>query len=201
MVYNAVRYEKIEWERVRDEMTRDIARLRGEKVDILDEVQQLRVERNEKRREWELEREEHEKRRRGHVPFWGQAQLINEQCPANRFRQYEARMYNLLVEDDWYAACMKEPIQIAGRNLTSPQSCINRVRSPCTVRRTVCDFSQGLDNGVRGYWSIEVDTRECPTTIWDRVSQCFTMSNLYFLIAQLRKIIFFIAQLRKIIFK
>jgi hypothetical protein len=134
MVSNAVRYEMIEWERVHDEMTRDIARLRGEKVDILDEVQQLRVERNEKRREWELEREENEKRRRGHVPFWGQARLLNEQCPANRFRQYEARMYNLLVEDDWYAACMKEPIQIAGRNLTSPQSCINRVRSPCTVR-------------------------------------------------------------------
>ena len=29
--------------------------------------------------------------------------------------------------------------------------------------------NQGLDQGVRGYWTFEVNTRECPRTIWDRV--------------------------------
>lgn len=134
IVSSAVRHEMIEWERVHDEMIRDIGRLRVEKMDILDEVQQLRFERDEKRREWELEREEHEERRRGHAPFWGEARLLNEQCPRDRHRRYEARMYNLLVEDDWYAACMRETIHIAGRTLSSPQSCINRVRPPCTLR-------------------------------------------------------------------
>jgi hypothetical protein len=101
--------------------------IRDKKRDILDEIQQLRADRDEQRRELELERERHEKRRRGHVPFWGQARLLTAQCPIDRFRRYEARMYNLLVEDDWYEACMKEPIEIAGRTLTSHE-CINRVR-------------------------------------------------------------------------
>jgi len=127
MVSSAVQNEVVEWERVHERMLRDIGRLREEKRDILDEVQQLRADRDEKRREWELEREEHEKRRRGHMPFWGEARLLTAQCPTDRFRRYEARMYNLLVEDDWYEACMKEPIEIAGRTLTS-QKCINRVR-------------------------------------------------------------------------
>jgi hypothetical protein len=129
MVSNAVRNEMIEWERVHDDMVRDIGRLREEKSEIFDEVQQLRADRDEQRREWELEREEIEKRRRGHVPFWGEARLLTAQCPGDRFRHYEARMYNLLVEDDWYGACTKKPIEIAGRRLTSPNSCINKVRS------------------------------------------------------------------------
>ena len=186
IVSSAVRHEMIEWERVHDEMVRDIGKLRVEKMEILDEVLQLRAERDEKRREWELEREEHDERRRGHAPFWGEARLLNEQCPSDRHRRYEARMYNLLVEDDWFEACKGESIQIAGRTLSSPQSCINRVRRPCTLRCTFCDLSQGLDNGVRGFWTIEVNTRECPRTIWDRVSQlnvCSTTSDLSFRIA------------------
>jgi len=156
-VSNAVRNEMTEWERVRDEMLRDIGRLRKEKIEILDEVQKLRADRDEQRHEWELEREEHEERRRGHVPFWGEARLLTAQCPSDRFRRYEARMYNLLVEDDWFEACMKKPIEISGRNLPSPHSCINR----------------GLDRGVHGYWSFEVNTRECPRTIWDRLRNIF----------------------------
>ena len=132
MVTSVVRNEMIEWERVHEQMLHDIGRLRKEKGEILDEVQHLRADRDEQRREWELEREEHEKRRRGHMPFWGEAQLLTAQCPSDRFRRYEARMYNLLVEDDWYEACMKESIEIAGRMLTSPISCINRVR-PLTL--------------------------------------------------------------------
>ena len=169
-VSNAIRFEMIEWERVRDEMLRDIGRLRKERVEILDEVQKLRADRDEQRHQWELEREEQEERRRGHVPFWGEARLLTAQCPSDRFRRYEARMYNLLVEDDWFEACMRNPIEIAGRNLPSPHSCINRV-SPLILRRTLSNFSQGLDRGVHGYWSFEVNTRECPRTIWDRVSQ------------------------------
>jgi hypothetical protein len=133
MVSKAVRNEMIEWERVHDQMLRDIGRLREEKIEILDEVQKLRADRDEQRREWELEREEQEKRRRGHMPFWGGARLLTAQCPSDRFRRYEARMYNLLVEDDWYEACLKEPIEIAGRKL-SPNSCINQVRPPYTLR-------------------------------------------------------------------
>jgi hypothetical protein len=134
MVSNAVRNERIEWERVHDEMLRDIGKLGEEKREILDEVQQLRADRDEQHREWEFEREEHERRRRGHMPFWGEARLLTAQCPSDRFRHYEAPMHNLLVEDNWYEACMKEPIEIAGRRLTSPNSCINRVRSPYTLR-------------------------------------------------------------------
>jgi hypothetical protein len=154
MMSNAVRNEIVEWERVHDDMLRDIGRLREEKREILDEVQQLRADRDEQRRDWELEREETEKRRHGHMPFWGEAQLLTAQCPSDRFRHYEARMYNLLVEDDWYEACMKETIEIAGRRLTSPNSCINRVRYlilssklfPTSVRAliTVCTVTGQL---------------------------------------------------------
>jgi hypothetical protein len=132
MVSSAVRNEMVEWERMRDEMLREIGMLRRERIEILDEVQKLRADRDEQRREWELEREEHEKRRRGHIPFWGEARLLTAQCPSDRFRRYEARMYNLLVEDDWYEECLKRPIKIAGRDLTSPASCINQV-SPLTL--------------------------------------------------------------------
>jgi hypothetical protein len=156
MVSSAVRNEMVEWERVHERMLRDIGRLREEEREILDDLQQLRADRDEKHREWDLEREEHEKRRQGHMPFWGEARLLTAQCPTDRFRRYEARMYNLLVEDDWYEACMKEPIEIAGRTLTS-HKCINR----------------GLDLGVHGYWSIEVNRRECPRTIWDRLRNIF----------------------------
>jgi hypothetical protein len=128
MVSVAVRHEIAEWERVHDDMLRDIAHLREEKREISDDIEILRIQRDEQRREWELEREENEKRRRGHMPFWGQPQLLTAQCPSDRFRRYETRMYNLLVEDDWYGACMKVPITIAGRELTSPRSCINHVR-------------------------------------------------------------------------
>ncbi|KAI0307092.1 hypothetical protein B0F90DRAFT_518647 [Multifurca ochricompacta] len=131
-ISTAVKFEMAEWQRVHDQMTRDIAQLFDEKRAILDEVQQLRSQRDEQRREWEREREENEQRRRGHVPFWGEARLMTAQCPKDRFRQYEARMYNLLVEDDWYRACLHEPIQIAGRTLTSPRTCVNYVRAPAT---------------------------------------------------------------------
>ena len=132
MVSHAVRDEMIEWERVHEQMLRDIGRLREEKIEILDEVQKLRADRDEQRREWELEREEQDMRRRGHMPFWGEARLLTAQCPSDRFRRYEARMYNLLVEDDWYEACTNKSIEIAGRRFISPNSCINRV-SPLTL--------------------------------------------------------------------
>jgi hypothetical protein len=157
MVSSAVRHELAEWERVHDEMLRDIGRLREEKREISDDIEILRIQRDVQRREWELEREDNEKRRRGHMPFWGEARLLTAQCPRDRFRRYEARMYNLLAEDDWFAACMKEPIKIAGQTLGAPRSCINH----------------GLDHGVHGYWSIEVNTRECPRTIWDRLRNIF----------------------------
>jgi len=157
MVSSAVRHDITEWQRVRDTIQIDIRRLTRQRTLVSDDLQQLRIERDEKRREWELEREENDKRRRGHVPFWGQPRLLNGQCPPDRHRRYETRMYNLLVEDDWYAACMREPIKIAGRDLASPNSCINF----------------GLDDGVRGFWSIEVNTRECPRTIWDRLRNIF----------------------------
>jgi hypothetical protein len=115
--------QRREWEaeRYRDRKERELERIR--------ERRKWEQERNEQRRKWEREREEIEKRRRDHMPFWGEARLMTAQCPSDRFRRYEARMYNLLVEDDWYTACMNEPIKIAGRTFTSPHSCINRVRS------------------------------------------------------------------------
>jgi len=171
MVSSAIRHDIIEWQHMRDEIQVDIRWLTHERALVSDDLQQLQIERDGKRLEWELEREENEKRRRGHVPFWGQARLLNGQCPPDRHRRYEARMYNLLVEDDWYAACMKEPIKIAGRNLVSPNSCINLVRPFALSDELFANFDQGLDDGVRGFWSIEVNTRECPRTIWDRVSQ------------------------------
>ena len=171
MVSAGVRHEIAEWERVREEELRDIARLREEKRDLSDDLEILRIQRDEQRREWELEKEENEKRRHGHLPFWGEARLRTAHCPSDRFRRYEARMYNLLVEDDWYAACMKESIKIAGRTLTSPRSCINHVRPLTHLNELFINFIQGLDKGVHGYWSFEVNTRECPRTIWDRVSQ------------------------------
>ena len=42
---------------------------------------------------------------------------------------------------------------------------------PHLLNDSFYSFNQGLDNGVRGYWSFEVNTRECPRTIWDRVCQ------------------------------
>jgi hypothetical protein len=124
----AVKAEMAEWQRLHDEMKRDISHLQEEKRVVLDELQQLQLERDEQRREWEREREANEKRRRGHVPFWGEARLLTAQCPRDRIRQYDARMYNLLVEDDWYAACMKTSKDIAGHSFTSPHSCLNYVR-------------------------------------------------------------------------
>jgi hypothetical protein len=153
----AIELEMEEWQRVHKEMVVDVGKLREEKRAITYEVQELRVERDAMRRKWENEREANEQRRRGHLPFWGEPQLMNAQCPQDRFRRYEARMYNLLVEDDWYARCMNEPTQIAGRTFTSPDSCLN----------------YGLDHGVRAYWTFEVNTRECPRTIWDRLRNIF----------------------------
>jgi len=153
----AIELETEQWQRVHKEMVLDIGKLREEKRAITHEVQDLRVERDAMRRKWENEREANEQRRRGHLPFWGEPQLMTAQCPKDRFRRYEAPMYNLLVEDDWYARCMNEPIQIAGRRFTSPDSCIN----------------YGLDHGVRAYWTFEVNTRECPRTIWDRLRNIF----------------------------
>lgn len=127
MASAAVKYEMAEWGRIHGEMVRDIARLRVEKNGISDDLEQLRVERDEQRREWELEREENEKRRRGHVPFWGPPRLLTGQCPKDRIRRYEARMYNLLVEDDWHAACMREHVQIPGRGNVLARTCVNQV--------------------------------------------------------------------------
>jgi hypothetical protein len=192
MVSSAVRHELAEWERVHDEMLRDIGRLREEKREISDDIEILRIQRDVQRREWELEREDNEKRRRGHMPFWGEARLLTAQCPRDRFRRYEARMYNLLAEDDWFAACMKEPIKIAGQTLGAPRSCINHVRHLTNSDEHFVTFFQGLDHGVHGYWSIEVNTRECPRTIWDRVSQ------LSFTFVYYDKLIVSVAQLRNI---
>ncbi|KAH9045328.1 hypothetical protein EDB85DRAFT_1906067 [Lactarius pseudohatsudake] len=153
----AIELETEEWQRLHKQMVLDIGELRAEKRNITDEVQLLRYERDAMRRRWENEREANEQRRRGHLPFWGEPRLTTAQCPKDRFRRYEARMYNLLVEDDWYVRCMNEPVQIAGRRFTSPGSCIN----------------YGLDDGVRGYWTFEVNRRECPRTIWDRLRNIF----------------------------
>ncbi|KAH9977705.1 hypothetical protein BGW80DRAFT_1455877 [Lactifluus volemus] len=155
----AINSEMTEWRRVHKEIERDIRQLRVEKSIVLDDLHQLQLQREEQRREWEREREAMEERRRGHVPFWGEARLLSTQCPGDRVRQYDAPMYNLLVEDDWHGMCMNTSMTVAGRTLASPHSCIN----------------YGLDAGVRGYWSIEVNTRECPRTIWDRVSHAASL--------------------------
>ena len=105
----AVKRELTEWQRVRDD------------------IQHLRIQREEERQEWEREREE---RRRGRMPFWGEARLLTEECPEDHIRQYDAPMYNLLVEDDWYAACMNTTTDIAGRRL-APRTCTNYV---CSMR-------------------------------------------------------------------
>ena len=141
----AIQLEMKEWERMHERILLDIEKSREEKRVITDEIQLLQVEFREKkravtdelqqlqadrddtRRKWENEREANEQRRRGHVPFWGEARLITTVCPKDRFRRYDARMYNLLVEDDWYARCMNERIDIAGRTFASPHSCINHV--------------------------------------------------------------------------
>ena len=131
----AVELETEEWQRVHKEMVLDIGKLREEKRNITNEVQELRFERDAMRRKWESEREANEQRRRGHLPFWGEPQLMTAQCPKDRFRRYKARMYNLLVEDDWYDRCMNEPTQIAGRSFTSPGSCINYVCPTASFKR------------------------------------------------------------------
>ncbi len=125
----AIELRTEEWQRVHKEMLLDIGKLQKEKRAITNEVHQLQVERDTTLRQWENEREANEQRRRGHVPFWGEPQLMTALCPKNRFRRYETRMYNLLVEDDWYSRCMNEPIDIAGRSFPSPHSCINYVCS------------------------------------------------------------------------
>jgi hypothetical protein len=153
----AIEKQTEEWQRVHKAMVLDIGKLREEKRDVANEIQTLQIERDAMRRNWENEREANEERRRSHLPFWGEPQLLTAQCPKDRFRRYEARMHNLLVEDDWYARCMNEPTEIAGRKLTSPASCLN----------------YGLDQGVHGYWTFEVNTRECPRTIWDRLRNIF----------------------------
>ncbi|KAI0254763.1 hypothetical protein BJV78DRAFT_876216 [Lactifluus subvellereus] len=158
----AVKRDLTEWQRVHDELMRDMARierlreqesvlsdelqhLRETKSAVSDDIQRLRIQREEERQEWEREREANEQRRRGHMPFWGEARLLTAECPEDRIRQYDAPMHNLLVEDDWYAACMNTATDIAGRRLASPRTCMN----------------YGLDDGVRGYWSIEVISSEC----------------------------------------
>ncbi len=42
---------------------------------------------------------------------------------------------------------------------------------PHFPKDSLYSFNQGLDDGVRGYWTFEVNRRECPRTIWDRVCQ------------------------------
>jgi hypothetical protein len=123
----AINSEMTEWRRVHKEIERDIRQLRVEKGIVLDDLHQLQLQREEQRREWEREREAMEERRRGHVPFWGEARLLSTQCPGDRVRQYDAPMYNLLVEDDWHGMCMNTSMTVAGRTLASPHSCINYV--------------------------------------------------------------------------
>ncbi|KAI0254766.1 hypothetical protein BJV78DRAFT_1182816 [Lactifluus subvellereus] len=169
----AVKRDITEWQHVHNEMMRDITHLREQKgvlsddlqhlreaksavsedlqhlretkSAVSDDLQRLRIQREDERQEWKREREANEQRRRGHVPFWGNARLLTAECPEDHIRQYDAPMHNLLVEDDWYAACMNTAIDIAGRGLASPRTCMN----------------YGLDDGVRGYWSIEVNSSEC----------------------------------------
>ena len=131
----AIEMEREEWHRVHEAMVLDIGKLREEKRVITNEVQQMQTERDAMRRNWENEREANEQRRRGHLPFWGEPLLMTAQCPKDRFRRYEARMYNLLVEDDWYPRCMNEHIEIAGREFTSPASCLNYVCLTASSKR------------------------------------------------------------------
>jgi len=156
----AIELEMKEWRRMHEQILLDIEKSRDEKRTIADEVvqmrtefreeksaiteeiQQVRAERDETRRRWEDEREANEQRRRGHAPFWGEPRLTTSQCPNDRFRRYEARMYNLLVEDDWYSRCTNEPIEIAGRNFASPHSCINHVRPTAYSERYSYSFTQ-----------------------------------------------------------
>ena len=156
MLSAAVKRDMTEWQHVHDDMIRDITHLRErkgvlsddlqhlreEKSAILedlqhlrekesavsDNIQQLRIQREKERQEWKREREANEQRRRGHMPFWGEARLLTEECPEDRVRQYDAPMHNLLVEDDWYTACINTATDIAGRRL-APRTCTNYVRS------------------------------------------------------------------------
>ena len=131
----AIEMKQEEWHRVHEAMVLDIGKLREEKRAIANEVQQLQIERDATRQNWENEREANEQRRREHLPFWGEPQLMTAHCPKDRFRRYEARMYNLLVEDDWYTRCMNEHIEIAGRKFTSPASCLNYVCPTISSKR------------------------------------------------------------------
>ncbi|KAF8272067.1 hypothetical protein EI94DRAFT_1718919 [Lactarius quietus] len=152
----AIEMKTEEWQRVNKAMTLDISRLREEKRGIETEIQALQTERDAMRRQWENEREANEQRRRSHLPFWGEPQLMTAQCPKDRFRRYEARMYNLLVEDDWYARCMNEPVEIAGRKFA--------IRGRVSTTALITEYMV-LD--------FEVNTRECPRTIWDRLRNIF----------------------------
>jgi hypothetical protein len=133
----AIEMKTEEWQRVHKAMALDIGKLREEKRGVENEIQALQTERDAMRRQWENEREANEQRRRSHLPFWGEPQLMTAQCPKDRFRRYDARMYNLLVEDDWYARCMNEPVEIAGRKFTSPGSCLNYVCPTIASKRFV----------------------------------------------------------------
>jgi hypothetical protein len=124
----AVKSEMAEWRRVHHEMEVDIGQLLEKRRVVLDDLEQLKLQRDQQRQEWEREREENEKRRRGHVPFWGEASLITAQCPEDGIRRYDARMHNLLVEDNWNAACMNTPMNIPGHTFASPHSCLHHVR-------------------------------------------------------------------------
>lgn len=143
----AIEMRTEEWHRLHEAMVLDIGKLQEEKRVIANEVQTLQTERDAMRRKWENEREANEQRRRGHLPFWGEPQLMNAQCPKDRFRRYEARMYNLLVEDDWYARCMNEHIEIAGRKFTSPASCLNYVCPAISSKRIFLYRQSGPRSG------------------------------------------------------
>jgi len=85
MVSNAVRNEMTEWERVHEQMLRDIRRLREEKVEILSEVEQLRGERDEQRREWEIEREKTREEKTGPHALLGPSSTVDCAVPERPF--------------------------------------------------------------------------------------------------------------------
>ena len=125
--------ERQEWKRERDEERQERERERDKerqerKRERDQERREREREREEERGEWEREREANEQRRRGHMPFWGEARVLTEECPEDRIRQYDAPMHNLLVEDDWYTACINTATDIAGQRL-APRTCSNYVRS------------------------------------------------------------------------
>ena len=86
-----------------------------------------RAEQDRERAIFEEERAEWERQRQSHHPFWGTPSLETPSCLAYNTRRYKARLWNVQLGSDWHAACLNTPIQIHGRELTSPERCDARV--------------------------------------------------------------------------